>query len=295
MPVKVDERGPAPGRPAGRRLRRRTVVALGGIGLAGMLGTRRAAGNHRRPRLAAAATPAPDPTGVVEVADEGRLLARPAPVRQPEAVGLQALGLGERRDGLLYVPQGYGPDRAAPLVLMLHGAGGVAQHAIDLFRPRADREGLILLAPDSRGRTWDVILGGFGPDVAFIDRALAQTFGRYAVDPARVAVEGFSDGASYALSLGLTNGDLFGAVVAFSPGFMAPGTLRDEPRIYVSHGIRDDVLPIDRCSRRIVPLLEDAGYDVTYHEFDGPHTVPPAIVDEALGWLAEERATPAAT
>jgi predicted esterase len=87
----------------------------------------------------------------------------------------------------------------------------------------ADEAGLVLLAPESRGTTWDVLRGGYGPDVAFIDRALEQTFGRYAVDPRRLAVGGFSDGASYALSLGITNGDLFGHVLAFSPGFMAPG------------------------------------------------------------------------
>jgi predicted esterase len=86
----------------------------------------------------------------------------------------------------------------------------------------------------------------------------------YAIDPARVAIGGFSDGASYALSLGLTNGDLFSHVLAFSPGFMAPAGQEGSPRIFVSHGTRDAVLPIDRCSRRIVPTLRRAGYDVAY-------------------------------
>jgi phospholipase/carboxylesterase len=35
-----------------------------------------------------------------------------------------------------------------------------------------------------------------------------------------VALGGFSDGASYALSLDLTNGDLFASLIAFSPGFI---------------------------------------------------------------------------
>ena len=76
--------------------------------------------------------------------------------------------------------------------------------------------------PDSRGPPWDVLEGGYGPDVAFLDRALELTFSRCAIDPARIAAEGFSDGASYALSIGITNGDLFSHVIAFSPGFMAP-------------------------------------------------------------------------
>lgn len=60
----------------------------------------------------------------------------------------------------------------------------------------------ILLAPDSRGRTWDFILGDYGPDVRFIDRALDHVFKRYNVHPGHIGIAGFSDGASYALSLG---------------------------------------------------------------------------------------------
>ncbi len=172
---------------------------------------------------------------------------------------------------------------------MLHGAGGTARHGLDLLLPFAEEAGLILLAPDSRGRTWDVILGGYGADIAFIDRALAQTFDRYAVDPERLAVGGFSDGASYALSVGITNGDLFPHIIAFSPGFMVPGGQEGVPRIFISHGTRDEVLPIDVCSRRIVPQLQRAGYDVRYREFDGPHTVPPEMTREAMDWFGAEQ------
>ena len=101
---------------------------------------------------------------------------------------------------------------------------------------------------------------------------------------------GFSDGASYALSLGLTNGDLFTHVLAFSPGFMAPRKRRGKPRLFLSHGTRDRVLPIDPCSRRIVPQVRRAGYDVTYREFDGPHTVPDEIAREAVDWFLPRHA-----
>jgi phospholipase/carboxylesterase len=224
-------------------------------------------------------------------AARGRLAARPVPATEPGPTGLQPLALGAGRDGLRYVPPSYAPDVPAPLVLLLHGAGGGARGGIDPFLALADATGSILLAPDSRAQTWDVIRADFGPDIAFIDRALAQTFARYAIDPARVAVEGFSDGASYALSIGLTNGDLFTHVIGFSPGFLAPGGTDGMPRIYISHGTNDAVLPIDVCSRRIVPMLRDAGYDVRYHEFDGPHTVPPEIAREALNWFLPPGAT----
>ena len=205
-------------------------------------------------------------------------------------VGLQPMMLGAARDSYLYVPVGYRAERSAPLILLLHGAGGHAQQGLELLRNLADATGVVLLAPASRERTWDLLIGRrFGPDVTIIDRALEQTFSRYAVDPTRLAIGGFSDGASYALSLGITNGDLFTHVLAFSPGFVAPAGKTGLPRIFVSHGTRDGVLPIDRCSRRIVPELERSGYEVLYREFDGGHTISPDIALEAVGWFTREK------
>jgi predicted esterase len=202
--------------------------------------------------------------------------------------GLYRLGLDAERDALLYVSEGYRPDRPAPFVLSLHGAGGGERSGLYPLRELADDAGLILLSPASRGRTWDVIMEGYGPDVAFIDRALRDTFARCAADPARMAISGFSDGASYALSLGIANGDLFPAIVAFSPGFMDPAGQRDAPRIFISHGRRDTVLGIDRTSRQIVPRLREAGYAVRYLEFDHGHTVPPRVARKALDWFLED-------
>lgn len=221
-------------------------------------------------------------------AAQGRINARPsdrAIAPGPVTTGVQPLGLGAARDGVLYVPQGYRADRPAPLVLTLHGATGSGARAIERLRPLADAAGLLLLSPDSRQHTWDVLTGGFGPDVAFINDALEQVVVRFAVDPARIAIEGFSDGASYALSLGIANGDLFPWVIAFSPGFAVPPGRAGLPRFFVSHGTMDRVLPIDQCSRRLVPALRAAGYDVTYTEFPGPHTVPREIAQAAVAWL----------
>ena len=58
----------------------------------------------------------------------------------------------------------------------------------------------------------------------------------------------------------------------------------------MSHGDADDVLPVGRTSRRIIPSLEDDGYGVTYREFPGGHTVPPEVAREAVDWLGWKRA-----
>ena len=215
----------------------------------------------------------------------GRLLARPMQPTGTAPVGLQALGLSTQRDGLLYVPKNYQASQPAPLVVMLHGAGGDARGGMIPFQNLADAAGLILLAPASCRQTWDVLYGEYGSDITLLDQGLAQTFSRYAVDSNHIAIAGFSDGASYALSVGITNGDLFTHVIAFSPGFMAAAGQIGEPRLFISHGTRDSVLAIDHCSRKIVPQVRRAGYDVLYREFDGPHTIPPAIADSALDWF----------
>ena len=229
---------------------------------------------------------------VDSASSRGRLRARPDPPPSDAArAGLRPLGLGSTRDGLLYVPAGYGAGKRAPLALTLHGAGGDARSGVSHFLHLADEAGVVLLAPESRGRTWDVLVGGYGSDVEFIDRALEWTFERLTLDTRRLAITGFSDGASYGLSLGLTNGDLFTHLIAFSPGFMAPANHRGKPPVFVSHGTRDRVLPIERCSRRIVPQLDRAGYRVRYREFDGPHTVPESIAREALRWFSSDERT----
>ena len=150
---------------------------------------------------------------------EGYLRSRPEKVTSAAPLSLQPLGFRAARNGYLYIPATYQAGRLTPLVVLLHGAGEDARDGLALLRGQSDEVGLILLALTSRGPTWDLIVGRgrYGPDVATIDQALEHTFCRYAVDPAHVAVGGYSDGASYALSLGIMNGDLFTHVLAFSP------------------------------------------------------------------------------
>jgi phospholipase/carboxylesterase len=224
---------------------------------------------------------------------QGRLHARPGKPSpsssKPFAPGEQPLALNpsKGRDGLIYVPKDLPADAPVPLIVLLHGARGGAKGITTRVGAYAlaDQLEAIVLAPDSRDGTWDVIHGGFGPDIAFLDHALADLFARVAIDPKRVGIGGFSDGASYALSLGLINGDLFTHVLAFSPGFFVARETHGRPSIFVSHGTSDEILPIDSTSHRLVPALRDAGYPVQFRVFAGPHTVPTDIAREAFQWM----------
>lgn len=220
------------------------------------------------------------------VANDGRIGARPQTKIKTTAAGERTLALGTARDAILHLPPTV-PDTPMPLLVLLHGAGGSGERMLRRLGSAPDEAGLAVLSPDSRGATWDVIAsrGDFGSDVTFLNKALEKVFAMVAVDPARLAIGGFSDGATYALSLGLINGDLFPRIIAFSPGFVVDGAAHGRPQCFVSHGTADGVLPIERCSRRIVPALRQRGHDVTYREFTGGHELPPAIVTEAMAWL----------
>jgi phospholipase/carboxylesterase len=195
---------------------------------------------------------------------DGRLRARPSPpsgdIREP---GLHPLGIGNaERDGLIYVPDADGPR---PLMLVLHGATMMAKWMARPLVAAADDAGLIMVIPDSRetGTSWDVLRGGYGPDVEYCDAAMAYAFDHCDIDASNISVGGISDGASYALSLGVMNGDLFGAVVAWSPGFIAPKSVTDEkPRIFLSHGTKHTNQPKEHCGRPIAYTLQPNGYAV---------------------------------
>jgi len=199
--------------------------------------------------------------------------------------GQHALKLAEGdRDGLYYIPSGYKADLRSPLWVVLHGAGGSAQTTQYLFA-LADEFGVVLLAPDSRDeRTWDGVLRNWGPDVEYIAAAVGHVARLCAIDRSRMTLAGFSDGASYALELGITYGDQFTRIVAMSPGVMQPMGARGKPKIFISHGTGDGVMPIDVTSRQFVPRLKKLGYDVTYREYDGSHRPSPPIVREAFQW-----------
>jgi len=188
---------------------------------------------------------------------------------------------------MLYVPSEYRPGQAAPLLVLLHGATQSSElwtRSGELFR-LAEEKGIVLLMPNSVSNSWDLMRGGFGPDVIRLDSSLAQVFRRVTIDPGRVALGGFSDGATYALSLGVANGALFRSLIAFSPGFFAPERPQGKPRIFITHGTADRILPIDQASRQITPMLKQNGYDLTYHEFEGGHTIRPDHMRAALDWL----------
>jgi len=225
---------------------------------------------------------------------DGRLHARPevlrlvAHQRQPAlAQGTHQLSFADGRKAVLHVPPQADAQRL-PLLLLLHGAAAQHGGGDHLALAHAIRHHSLLLIPDALSTSWDFLRGGFGAGLAFLDRAMLWTMQRYQVDEHAMTIAGFSDGASYALSVGLMNGRLFSDIVAFSPGFMAPLRRDGDPRIFIAHGKEDAVLSVQR-GQAIAQHLAGEGYQVDYQEFDGAHIVSPPLARAAFNRLAQPR------
>ncbi|MGH3132492.1 MAG: alpha/beta hydrolase [Gaiellaceae bacterium] len=214
---------------------------------------------------------------------ESRRLSPPAAGSRADcAPGVHVLRLGGGKRALMRVTAGSRARNA--LILVLHGAGGSSRDGLYAFRGGWKAPDVVMLAPAAAGSTWSS-LSGADVDLPTVDAALRRAFARCRIDRRRVAVGGFSDGATYALSLGLANGGLFSAILALSPGGVVPQRYVGKPRVLVAHGIRDDVLPISRTSDAIVNALRGAGYAVTYRKFDGGHEAPAPISRAAVRWF----------
>ncbi len=192
----------------------------------------------------------------------------------------------QSQEAFMYVPTGYKASVPSAFMLVFHPENSTAFAGIQLFQAHADAANIILLSVDSYGTTWDYLVNeNFGLDVQFTSDALAAAFKVVNVDAARVAVGGFSDGGTYALTVGRTNGDLFSHVIAFSPSEMLPYTTKGSPKFFISQGLNDTFDdPVD-SGRFITSNLIAAGYTVDYVEFNGAHEIPDAIVVQGMAFL----------
>jgi predicted esterase len=199
----------------------------------------------------------------------------------------------------------YIPASAAahpPLLVLLHGAGHRQLEMVQHFEPEADARGIVLLAPDSRGLTWDAVSIGEEPpspdsplanrlthrfgdsrDAQRVEAAIAALAKTVPVDRAHTVLAGFSDGATFALAMGMGRAHPFAAVIAWSPGIAirTANPVRGR-RVFVSHGRADTILKFEVTCGEIVPLLKSEGAAVTFVPFDGGHDAPLWLKDTFL-------------
>jgi phospholipase/carboxylesterase len=216
----------------------------------------------------------------------GRLTFRhQTPTKPPLPPGRHNLGLFEQRDYVMVVPEGVDPTQPTPFMVMFHGGGGSAERILPVMKQHAEDKKFLLLVPQSLMPTWDIVIAGNGPDRARLDIALAEVASRFTLDEQRFAFAGHSDGGSYALSNGLCNGDFVTHILAFSAGFMTALHQEGAPYVFIAHGSKDEVTPVETAGRAHAHRLKAAGYDVVYIEYDGPHKSQPHIVEAAAKYF----------
>jgi phospholipase/carboxylesterase len=195
-----------------------------------------------------------------------------------------------------------------PLLLLLHGYGSNEQDLFSLT-PYLDERLLIVSARAPiplfpGGYAWfQIDFTPFGPrmhaDEAEQSRLILQAFLDYVLetyhaDSKRVYLAGFSQGAMMSLQLALTHPEKVSGVLAMSgrvlpevlPKMAAPEALKDMP-MFVSHGIYDNVLPIEhgRASQEILGKLPVA---LLYKEYPMAHEVSLESLKDATEWLKKE-------
>lgn len=157
---------------------------------------------------------------------------QPAPVAPWDRVENVRLG-SLNRHFIVHVPPGFDPKQKLAVVIMLHGAGGTGQQAIEQtgWDRKADHEDFIAVFPDGvpehpkqppsfllNPQTWNEGSGRHASgkrnddDIGFISYIIETLESRYGADPARIYVTGFSNGASMTFRVGVELSDKVAAI-----------------------------------------------------------------------------------
>jgi phospholipase/carboxylesterase len=217
----------------------------------------------------------------------------PEPRDEPSPTGFVWIERGESR-AVLLTPTEIDPAKHYPLITVLHGAGRQDEMLVKSCRDEPERRDALFLIPRSQQQTWDLIASPDRPDLDFLEYAYDLIYRRYPVDSARQALLGYSDGASYALSVGLSNAHLFRAVMGWAAGFIAldPTFNFDDgpkPHVLLEYGTHDEVFPFERVAVPMRENLRKAGYTVEFRvDQGGKHWPSTDFLPEALDWFFSE-------
>jgi polyhydroxybutyrate depolymerase len=221
-------------------------------------------------------------TYVLTVGVQSRL---PAGVTQGKV-----LSAGRKRTYLVYTPATYNPAAPAPLVISLHGfASWPANHMhISQWNRIADDHGFIVTYPSGVGfpRRWNARgLAGSGAadDVAFIADLIDALSRQFSIDPARIYVNGLSNGGGMSNLVACRLADRIAAMGGVAGAYMNPAggcrPARPVP-IIAFHGTADRIVPYGGSTAGdrqgfALPAVRD--WAATWAERNGCDATPQAL------------------
>lgn len=203
---------------------------------------------------------------------------------------------------VLLTPDEIDPDRRYPMFTILHGAGRQDEALAKGYKNEPDERQAFFLIPRSVEPTWDLIASDGRPDLDFLEYAYDLIYRRFPIDPLQQVLVGYSDGASYAMSVGLSNSTMFSALIGWAAGFIVldPPTAEQfqvaipepRPRIYLEYGTHDELFDYHSVAIPTRDRLQQAGFDVTFSTDEGGRHWPSGTFHtEALDWYFEGAGT----
>lgn len=217
------------------------------------------------------------------------------------------------------LPENYDSGKQYPCVIGLHGGGESSENFITLWKDFKQLE-FIYAAPQApyawltdRMIGYDWALWPTG-DLHMMERAkeklneyiakIVRDLGkRYNIG--ETYLMGFSQGSIYTYTAGITNHHLFkGLIVLSGVGIYESMLSRwigmvdiewpseesfkaaKDLKIFIAHSKDDKVVPYELGTKSKDVLL-NYGYDVTFYDFEGGHTVAPDVLEKIEKWMKE--------
>lgn len=192
-----------------------------------------------------------------------------------------------------------------PGLLLLHGRGADERDLLGLA-PALDPRLLIVSAraplPLGWGYHWYELgeIGApesesFGRSLDLLAAFIPTVVTGFGIDPRRLFLLGFSQGAMMSGSIALTRPDLAAGAVLLS-GYLplSSGLPIAEDRlagfpVFVGHGVDDPVIPV-AFGRQAGDYLTRIGANLTYREYPIEHRISELELDDIAAWLSSRLA-----
>lgn len=199
-----------------------------------------------------------------------------------------------------FLPVGYEPRYAYPLLVFFHGQGGNEEQILKLA-PRLSRRNYVsigLRGPvcvGARGTNAQVGYSWGGPAHLnliedYLLQAVQQTRRYLHIHSERVYLAGFAEGATLAYRLGLRFADKLAGVISLNghlPRYDRPLLRLPDIRalqVFIGHGIANSIVPLS-MAKEDHRLLYAAGLPLEMHTYPTNHRLHPDMLRDVNRWI----------
>lgn len=205
-----------------------------------------------------------------------------------------------------FLPTGYEPGYAYPLLVFFHGRGSDEEHILRLA-PRLSRRNFICIGirgtqpvdlhEDGRlGYSWGSEDNYDAQVEDYVLQAVGQTCENYHINTQRIYLAGVNEGATLAYRLGLTFADRFAGVIALNgnmPRYRSPALrmpLVRNMRVFIGHGYANAIVPLS-IAKENFRLLYTAGVNATLKTYPTNHRLHVDMLKDVNRWIVEDKQT----